>query len=844
VDIVLAEKRASREHLEIAPVPGGVVVRDLDSTNGTFLGEHRVLLARLWPGDSVRVGDAVLTLLFDEPSPGATGRPLAPTLLRLFGPALLLFLLVEAGLHAVAASRAKDVERVEAEIEQVEFLLAKAEPDPRRALAALTDFLRRRPGSVWTAEAERTAGLLTRAISRSDEALRELSALLAAGTGRPASEMEHGLRRILEGYSDVPEVIDQATAALADLSGRKDRERGERYETVRQEAESLAAEGEFGRACSALLSFTAREPAAAATVREDLRRAEGEIHRRAEESYRSLLLRAEILVRDGKPEQATVLLRDEAERFAGTRYAPLLRRRAETAGKPERRADDRRVERVDPGSQRRALDLLATQAEELAAARMFRAAADRYAEILASVTIPELKEEFERRERDLRVVDGLLGSLAARIAERGRGFGAVELKGGRFLVLGLAGDRLDLEFSGQRVSRPYASLAPEEVLSLLRKAQGGAGDGLAIALYCALTGLREEFEAEILGALGRAETAEEAGRLWARRRGVPYPEGGFVAHKGLILTRKEHAEEVNREQIASLREKQGKLHEKIREHAAFRRLGRLNALRAGLDKAREHALALIFDEVKYFYPYRDRMAEYEPVQREVDARIAAVKVVWDDALKVNVKPDAALEALLAEAKSAGEEIRRLGVDPSDFEKAIASLTMYVGQNLGVREYFVDERERDLLAYDRKVMEYNRTAVVSSSALERRQVEITNEYRLMMGRRALVLDDRLVRCARGHSDEMAKEGYFSHFSPHPERRTPDLRARICGYTGIPMSENIHAGSGDPESAHRGWLHSSGHHRNILQKFWTDMGTGQGGRYWTQNFGRTALKEFPK
>jgi hypothetical protein len=209
-----------------------------------------------------------------------------------------------------------------------------------------------------------------------------------------------------------------------------------------------------------------------------------------------------------------------------------------------------------------------------------------------------------------------------------------------------------------------------------------------------------------------------------------------------------------------------------------------------------------------------------------------------------MKPDAALEALLAEAKAAGDAMRGLGADPSDFEKAVAGLAIYVGPVLGIREIFLDATERDLLGYDRKVMEHNRTAEVSSTPLERRQVEITNEYRLMMGRRALVLDDRLVRSARGHSDEMSKEGYFSHFSPHPERRTPDLRAKLCGYTGVPMSENIHAGSGDPETAHRGWLHSSGHHRNILQKFWTEMGTGQGGRYWTQNFGRTALKEFPK
>jgi uncharacterized protein YkwD len=113
---------------------------------------------------------------------------------------------------------------------------------------------------------------------------------------------------------------------------------------------------------------------------------------------------------------------------------------------------------------------------------------------------------------------------------------------------------------------------------------------------------------------------------------------------------------------------------------------------------------------------------------------------------------------------------------------------------------------------------------------------------MMGRRVLVLDDLLVKTARGHSDEMSKLGYFSHFSPNAERRTPNLRAKIEGYKATAISENIHRGSGTPEGAHYGWLHSSGHHRNILQKFWTEMGTGQVGRYWTQNFGRTKPMQF--
>jgi uncharacterized protein YkwD len=121
--------------------------------------------------------------------------------------------------------------------------------------------------------------------------------------------------------------------------------------------------------------------------------------------------------------------------------------------------------------------------------------------------------------------------------------------------------------------------------------------------------------------------------------------------------------------------------------------------------------------------------------------------------------------------------------------------------------------------------------------ETEQVRITNEYRMMMGRPAVVQVDSLVVAARKHCEEMARLGYFGHFSPIPERRDPMKRVRLEGYKGMPVSENCHAGSGSPKGAHDGWCRSSGHHRNLLQAFWTDMGTGRSGKLWTQNFGRT-------
>ena len=52
--------------------------------------------------------------------------------------------------------------------------------------------------------------------------------------------------------------------------------------------------------------------------------------------------------------------------------------------------------------------------------------------------------------------------------------------------------------------------------------------------------------------------------------------------------------------------------------------------------------------------------------------------------------------------------------------------------------------------------------------EQSQVSITNNYRLMMGRTLLAVSPKILKAARGHAQEMARLGYFGHFSPNPER----------------------------------------------------------------------------
>jgi two-component system response regulator GlrR len=61
-DVVTADAHVSRKHCEIVLTDGGVVVRDLGSKNGTFVGDLQVREAFLRPGSVVRVGQWRLTL--------------------------------------------------------------------------------------------------------------------------------------------------------------------------------------------------------------------------------------------------------------------------------------------------------------------------------------------------------------------------------------------------------------------------------------------------------------------------------------------------------------------------------------------------------------------------------------------------------------------------------------------------------------------------------------------------------------------------------------------------------------------------------------------------------------
>jgi len=63
-DVVLADQTVSSRHAEVVPVPGGYALRDLDSSNGSWVGSARVppgTLHTLHHGDGVRLGRTFMT---------------------------------------------------------------------------------------------------------------------------------------------------------------------------------------------------------------------------------------------------------------------------------------------------------------------------------------------------------------------------------------------------------------------------------------------------------------------------------------------------------------------------------------------------------------------------------------------------------------------------------------------------------------------------------------------------------------------------------------------------------------------------------------------------------------
>ncbi len=290
----------------------------------------------------------------------------------------------------------------------------------------------------------------------------------------------------------------------------------------------------------------------------------------------------------------------------------------------------------------------------------------------------------------------------------------------------------------------------------------------------------------------------------------------------------------------ALREQQQKLIQRI-EKSPFRKgYAKVAVARERLDKARAHALELIFDHKRYFYPYRppavsgEKASLYWKVQKEVDNRVAAVKKVWLHDKTKAVVPQA-LRRGMGFLLWVNDSLSGLGEPIGSQMQQIAWVdTLPPVKSLNVRNFCKTVQEKRRFLFFLRIETLNE--ILAEEMLgegEQSQVSITNGYRLMMGRRILAVNPKIHKAARGHAEEMGSLGYFGHFSPNPAHKTPFQRMSLEGYS-YGVSENL-AATPSAAGAHHRWLRSSGHHRNILMPSHVEFAVGNSGRLWVQNFG---------
>lgn len=112
--------------------------------------------------------------------------------------------------------------------------------------------------------------------------------------------------------------------------------------------------------------------------------------------------------------------------------------------------------------------------------------------------------------------------------------------------------------------------------------------------------------------------------------------------------------------------------------------------------------------------------------------------------------------------------------------------------------------------------------------ENAMVDLVNKERVSRGIGVLKLDPALRAIARGHSADMFRRGYFSHYSP--EGKTVADRVSEAGIDYIVVGENL-AYAPTLEAAHKGFMNSAGHRANILSTDYSKIGIGvmDGGVY---------------
>lgn len=139
------------------------------------------------------------------------------------------------------------------------------------------------------------------------------------------------------------------------------------------------------------------------------------------------------------------------------------------------------------------------------------------------------------------------------------------------------------------------------------------------------------------------------------------------------------------------------------------------------------------------------------------------------------------------------------------------------------------------------------AAASLSSQELALVQLINTYRQSLGLQPLMVSERCSEAARKHCSDMAKYGFFGHYTEasdwFPVGADPGVRLNKCGYpSGGAWAETLAAGQAEPAQVLGAWKQSASHNQAMINPEYRVIGVGhvynpdsQYGYYWTADFG---------
>ncbi|MEC4986807.1 MAG: CAP domain-containing protein [Oscillatoria sp. PMC 1068.18] len=133
-------------------------------------------------------------------------------------------------------------------------------------------------------------------------------------------------------------------------------------------------------------------------------------------------------------------------------------------------------------------------------------------------------------------------------------------------------------------------------------------------------------------------------------------------------------------------------------------------------------------------------------------------------------------------------------------------------------------------------------IIARSQYDSQLLELTNAQRRRQNLPPLRFSPQLGQAAQRHAEDMVRNRFFSHTGSNGSSLGD--RVKATGYSYSYIGENISAGRSTPTEAIQGWMNSSGHRANILNREYTEIGFGYVTSpsspyryYWVQVFGKS-------